>query len=166
MKKNLTLAALLIGAATIGHAQTAPRTATAATGDISRAEVKRELVEAFARADTNKDGSISVAEANAAQQRTADQAAANIAARAQQQFAAIDTDKNGQLSPAEFRAAAGKVNLATGEQIVKLIDTNKDGKVTLAEFEAQRLLQFDRADTNRDGKVTLQERQAATARSR
>lgn len=137
--------------------------APAASTNITRAQVVSELNAAFARVDTNKDGVISVAEANAAQARVAAQAAAEVEKNVEAQFAQLDKDKNGQLSLAEFKAGAPVPKMVPGDQLVKLLDTNKDGKVSAAEFQAQRLRQFDALDTNHDGIVTLQERQAAGA---
>lgn len=159
---------IIIGSACL--ALTAPAFAqaqsNARSANITRAELLAELNAAFARVDANKDGTISLAEANSAQQRVAAERAAEIAKTAAAQFAQLDTDKNGQLSLAEFKAGAPPVRVATGEQILKLLDTNKDGKISAAEFQAQRLHAFDGVDTNHDGIVTPAERQAATGGAR
>ena len=131
---------------------------------ITRAQVVGELNAAFGRVDTNKDGSINLAEANAAQQRVGAEAAAQVARNLEAEFAKFDTDKNGQLSLAEFKAAAPKPKMTAGADIVKLLDANKDGKISAAEFQAQRLSQFDRLDINHDGTIDPQEQQGALRR--
>jgi Ca2+-binding EF-hand superfamily protein len=154
---------MMIGTALLALATPAFAQAPAApaNANITRAQVVAELNAAFGRVDTNKDGVITVAEANAAQQRVAAERAKEIEQGVAAQFAKLDKDKNGQLSLAEFKAGSPPVRLAGGEQVLNLLDTNKDGKVTSAEFQAQRLRAFDSVDTNHDGTVTQLERQAA-----
>ena len=153
---------IIIGSALLALA--APAFAQAQVpGNITRAQVQTELNAAFGRVDTNKDGVINLAEANAAQQRLLVEQSAQIAKNVEAQFAKLDTDKNGQLSMAEFKAGSPTPKVASGDAILKLLDANKDGKVSAAEFNAQRLAQFDRVDTNRDGIVTQTELQAAAA---
>jgi len=156
----------IIGTALLALATPALSQAPAAQQNITRAQVQNELTAAFGRVDTNKDGAISVAEANSAQQRTAANAAAEIKKVAQQQFAKLDVDKNGQLSLTEFEAGARKVNVTSGQQIVGVLDAKKDGKVTMNEFQAQRLATFDSIDTNHDGIITPTEGAAASQRNR
>lgn len=157
----LVAAALAVPSAALAQGQAA---APAAAKPVTRAAVVQELDASFARIDTNSDGSISTAEADASQQQASQRLAARIAQQAEQQFAQLDTDKNGQLSLAEFKAAAVKPQVLGGQQVIGLLDSNKDQKVTLAEFRAKRLSQFDALDSNRDGTVTPQEMQAAQKR--
>ena len=146
-------ALLALGAPAVAQAQ--------APANITRAQVVSELNAAFGRVDTNKDGFISVAEADAAQQRVAAETAAKIAKDVEAQFAKLDTDHNGQLSVAEFKAGAPKPHMLPGADILKRLDANKDGKISSSEFQAERLGQFDRLDTNHDGAISVTEQQAA-----
>ena len=135
-----------------------------APANITRAQVVAELNSAFGRVDTNKDGFISIAEADSAQQRVGAETAAKIAKEVEAQFAKLDVDHNGQLTLAEFRAAAPKPNMLPGADILKRLDANKDGKISATEFQAERLGQFDRLDTNHDGTISVTEQQAARVR--
>ena len=162
-KRILAAAALLVPAAALAQAQPAQQPAPAAK-PVTRADVVKELDAAFARIDTNRDGAILKAEADAAQQRAAQQGAATSQRVAEQQFAQLDSDKNGQLSLVEFKAAAVRPRIVPGQQAINVLDANKDQKVTLAEFRARRLAQFDTLDADRDGIVVPQEVQAAARR--
>lgn len=99
-------------------------------------------------ADTNADGMISRAEAQAA--------LPGLAAR----FDAIDANKDGNLTLAELQAARG--SFARGEGWKKW-DANGDGQLSRDEVAAApRLSQaFDTIDANRDGVLTAEELQAA-----
>ncbi len=158
MTRHLIIASLLAGLAGPAFAQ------AKAPADISRAQVVGELTAAFGRVDTNKDGFISTAEAEAAQQRVGAETAAKIAKDVEAQFAQLDADHNGQLSIAEFKAGAPKPRMLPGAEILKRLDTNHDGKISSAEFQAERLGQFDRLDTNHDGTISATEQQAAQVR--
>lgn len=163
--KRFLIAALLVPSIASAQGQRMAQPAASAK-PVARGQLVRELDAAFVRIDSNRDGAILGAEAEAAQQRAEQSAAALSQKRAEQQFAGLDADKNGQLSLAEFKAAAAVPQMARGEAVLGLLDANKDQKVTVEEFRAERLAQFDALDSNRDGMVTAQETQAATARRR
>jgi len=129
---------------------------------VARTTVAAQLDTAFAAADTNHDGSLSIAEIQALEARDLQQMQAAIRARLQAQFKALDTNKDGQLSPQEFLAAAPGINSPPAAEILQKLDTNHDGKVSAAEFKAQRLAQFDRLDANHDGTLTPAEELAGT----
>lgn len=158
--KRFLIAAAFVPAVAVAQTQPAQTTAN----PVTRADLVKELDTSFANIDTNRDGSITTAEADASQQRAAQQAATRSQQVAQQQFNRLDTDRNGQLSLAEFEAGANKPRMVPGQQALNLLDANKDQKVTVAEFRAKRLAQFDALDINRDGTVTPQELQAARRR--
>jgi hypothetical protein len=154
----------MIGSALIALAAPALAQAPAANaqaGNVTRTQIVAELNAAFGRVDTNKDGTITVAEATAAQERVTAERLAEESKFVAARFAKLDTNKNGSLSLAEFKAAAPPIRLPSGQQVVSVLDANKDGMVTAAEFQAQRLRMFDTLDTNHDGTVTQLERQAA-----
>ena len=188
-------AALLVSAAAI--AQVAPSAAPAAAKAAkvhSRAEVQAKVTEHFAKLDTNRDGSITQAEADAARQtlRAArvERVKERRGDRRENAFARLDADRNGAISRAEWDAAgaqreqrvaqrdrngdgrpdrrgfrrAGMHGL--GGKMFTMADANKDGRVTLQEAQAAALQHFDTADANRDGQVTREERKQLHQRMR
>jgi hypothetical protein len=131
---------------------------------VTRAAVAAKLDSAFAAADTNHDGFLSVAEVQALENSELQKVQAALRARAEAQFKALDTNKDGQLSFQEFAAATPNVKATdTPASLVQKLDTNHDGKISMAEFRAQRLAQFDKADLNHDGIVTPDEERRAAA---
>ncbi len=112
---------------------------------------KLAVVEAIKAADTNKDGLISRAEAEAGLPRAA------------KHFDRLDTNKDGQISADEFKAGHHKVKHMHGAKA----DADKDGFITRAEADANapRLAKrFDEIDANKDGKISREEMQAAKAK--
>ena len=102
------------------------------------------------RLDTDGDGKISRAEAQAAP-------------RLAQNFDAIDTNHDGFLTKEELHAYAQQQRQAHWSRI----DTDGDGKISRAEAQANapRLFEhFDQIDTNGDGYITPEELHAAFAR--
>lgn len=160
-------------------------------GPTTRAELQKDLAERFAAIDTNKDGVIVQAEADAHREAMKKQWAERRDKRHAEHFAAMDTNKDNQISKAEFDAfhAARAEKRADGDRkggagddrqghrhgmkghwgggdLIARADANKDGKVTLAEFSAKPLQWFDKADANKDGTVTPEERRAAWEKMR
>lgn len=151
----------------------------------TRAEVEAQVKDRFAAADTNKDGAVTKAEADAHAASMKADWQAKAAERHAQMFTEMDADKNGQISRAEFdamhekrmaerqeargdrpdlgggRMHHGQAGGRMGFMWFERIDANKDGKVTLAEAQAKPLEMFDRADANKDGTLTPEERKAA-----
>jgi Ca2+-binding EF-hand superfamily protein len=113
--------------------------------------------------DTNHDGSLSLAEVQAAQAKEAQQVRAALQAKLRAAFNQLDTNKDGQLSWPEFAAqgAAVKLSQPPATQVLQSLDTNHDGKVSAAEFRASKLPAFDKADLNHDGTVTPDEERRA-----
>jgi hypothetical protein len=92
----------------------------------------------FARLDTNNDGKVTLAEAQAG---------------AQARFTALDKNKDGVLTADE---------LGDGPHfMMKRADANGDGKVTLAEVQAQTQAWFSKLDANHDNVITKDELKAA-----
>jgi Ca2+-binding EF-hand superfamily protein len=138
-----------------------PVTVAAPPSPITRAQFLNQLNSGFAAIDTNHDGSLSLAEIQAGQQRDLAKVQAAARAKLEAQFRQLDTNHDGQLSLAEFQAIASVRANSTPQQILQQFDANHDGKVSAAEFNAPRLRQFDAADTNHDGVVSPAEAAAA-----
>ena len=165
---NSRLAAAAVAAAALASAagaQTAkPATATAPK-TITRAELTANIDAEFRGLDTNGDGKISTAEAQAAVGKRASEAEVELRKRQEADFRKLDTDKNGQLSLAEYEAAMSiKPNAGAATERLKMFDSNKDGVISAAEFRAPVLARFDAADANKDGIVSEAEAKAAAAK--
>ena len=113
------------------------------------------FAERLKAADTNGDGAISRAEA---------QAGLPMIAR---HFDQIDANKDGQITQDELRAFHEQRRVAMEQkrgEHWKKIDTDGDGRISRAEAQANapRLFEhFDAIDANRDGFITPDEMRAA-----
>ena len=105
------------------------------------------------RADTDKDGQLSLAEYQTARRTF---------------LLRYDTNRDGVLSGTEWTAGAKKVRndlAATGVDsselvdlgVFEMLDTDKNGTITPTEMDAAAAVRFARADTNHDGYVSLTE---------
>ena len=104
-------------------------------------------------ADTDKDGKISRAEAEAASPRMA------------QGFARVDKDSDGQLTSEEMQAARSDWREHRDDLRDQFVAADKDGDHALNLAEAQVAFpkiaeNFGTLDTNNDGKVTPEELRA------
>ncbi|KEZ78935.1 EF-hand domain-containing protein [Salinisphaera hydrothermalis] len=108
-------------------------------------------------ADTNQDGKISRAEANAAQDRA---------------FTKLDTNGDGTVDEKEFDAGqpglpadATEQDKQRRHQVIaswfKHMDANGDGKISRSEYRKALQPYFDRLDTNGDGYISKDELRAA-----
>jgi hypothetical protein len=130
---------------------------------VTRAQFIAKIDQSFNTIDTNHDGSISLAEIEAAQAKEMAQVRAALEAKLRAAFNQLDTNKDGQLSWAEFAAQSTAVKLSQppATQVLQSLDANHDGKVSAAEFRASKLPAFDKADLNHDGTVTPDEERRA-----
>jgi len=185
MKKLLIgSTALLASVAAIAQVAPAPSPAPQAKAAKvhTRAEVQAKVAEHFARLDTNRDGSVTKAEADAARTALHSQVAERREDRREQAFERLDSNRDGAISRAEWdahavqrqqsvaardrdgdgrrdgRRSAGGGMHTLGGHMFEMADANKDGRVTLQEAQAAALRHFDMADTNRDGQITPDER--------
>lgn len=146
-------------------------------GVIQRSEVEAKVKEFFGKFDTDKDGSVTRAEAQAGREMMRDKMLAH-------HFDKMDTDRNGNISRDEFVAghqkpdsgvadkehkmhAGMRHNMGHGSNAMHMFDRadgNKDGKVTLSEASAAALKHFDEVDTNHDKQVMADERRAFHAK--
>jgi len=173
------LAALLAGVAIAQpgpHPEGPPKT---------RAELQAKVAERFKQSDTNGDGFVTKAEADAARAKMRETFTDRRQERRIERFAALDKDRNGSLSREEYLAPPppgdrknargpghdgkpgphGRDMMRGGGAWMgnwfERMDANKDGKVSLAEAQAQPLAMFDRMDTNKDGTISPEEHEAA-----
>jgi Ca2+-binding EF-hand superfamily protein len=149
----------------------------------TRADVQAKVAERFARLDSNRDGFITRAEADAARQQLRTRFAARSGERRERAFERLDTNRDGAISRAEWdsRAAQRQQRLARrdrdgdgrpdvrggrrglgmmglGGRMFEMADANRDGRVSLAEAQTAALRHFDMMDSNRDGRLTPEER--------
>jgi hypothetical protein len=151
------LAAALLGAPAVLHAQAQP----AAPQSLSKTQYLANVQGEFGELDTNKDGTLTGAEIDAARAKAL---ATAVDRRADEMMAELDSDKNGSLSRAELVRGL-KPSREPGPAPVLAMDGNKDGKVTSAEFKSGMEARFARLDGNKDGVITQAElRTAAPSR--
>jgi Ca2+-binding EF-hand superfamily protein len=107
------------------------------------------------RVDTDSDGAVSRAEADANAPRLASE------------FDKVDADGNGKVTREELEATGKKAHHARGKDWWKKVDTDSDGSISREEAEANAprvAKDFTQLDTNADGKVTPDELMAARKR--
>jgi Skp family chaperone for outer membrane proteins len=154
----------------------------------TRADVQAHVSKLFAKLDTNRDGFVTKAEADAVHAQRAAKIGQRMAERGARTFERLDANKDGQISRQEWdsgrqmrqqRIAAGepapggrmdgmhrmggmhRAGMGFGGHMFAMADVNKDGRVSLAEAQQVALQHFDRADVNRDGTLTPEERRQA-----
>jgi Ca2+-binding EF-hand superfamily protein len=118
------------------------------------AEMKAHGEERWKAADSDANGSLSLAEAQASSPWVGER------------FAKLDADSDGQLTPDEMAAARrqGHERMRThAVERFKAADTNGDGAIDLAEAQTglpSLAEKFSSVDSNNDGKVTADELKA------
>ncbi|WP_205479716.1 EF-hand domain-containing protein [Sphingomonas arenae] len=140
----------------------------------TKAEMLRHVQTMFTRADANRDGSITRAEAEAVRSEWRAQRQARRGERGAAAFDRIDSNRDGSISRQEFDAhraqrqarrtdggtqRAGIGRMALAGRMFDMADGNRDGRLTLQEATAAASRHFDMVDTNRDGTVSREERQ-------
>jgi hypothetical protein len=192
MKKLLIASAtLLASAAAIAQVAPANSPAVAPAAKVhTRAEVQAMIAQHFAKLDTNRDGALTKAEAEAARQSMHSQRGKLRADRREGTFDRMDSNRDGAISRGERDAASaqreqrmmardgngdgrrngrnwGRGGMASlGGHMFEMADGNRDGRVTLQEAQAAALRHFDMADVNRDGQITPEERKQMRQRMR
>lgn len=148
-------------------------------------DIETRVKDHFAKLDTNKDGVVEKAEADAARTKMRGE-------RRAERFAMLDANKDGSISQAEFDAAhaaraegkpdgdgrkgmgrhhghggkGGMRGMGGRGDLFTRADANNDGKVTLAEALTKPTEHFKMMDANKDGTVTPEERKAAHEKMR
>jgi Ca2+-binding EF-hand superfamily protein len=142
---------------------------------VTRDQAVAKAEERFAALDGNRDGRVTVEEAQQARQ-------ARRAERQGQMFDRLDANRDGQISREEFgqrlamraerrgergmrRGMRGGMNGAGAERRAMRM-FGEDGAITREEFRQRALQRFERLDANRDGTVTVEERRAAREQMR
>ena len=148
----------------------------------SRAELGAHVRTMFEKLDTNRDGYVTKAEAQAAKAGRAERIAKRMERRGARSsehrlanrgamFDRLDTNRDGSISRTEFEAAPARHE----RRVVVRTDRNADGVPDGPRAHGMRAMRmgmgmglrgrmFDMADANRDGRVTLQEATAAAYR--
>jgi Skp family chaperone for outer membrane proteins len=153
----------------------------------TRAEVQAKVAEHFARMDTNRDGFVTKAEADAASEALHAKWAERRDERGDRTFEKLDTNKDGAVSRGEWdaRQAQREQRIADrgdrgpmksgfhhggmggfGGHMFDMADANHDGRVSLQEAQAAALQHFDMVDANHDGQITPEERMQMHQRMR
>lgn len=172
-----------------GAAPQAPEPSTVHT----RAEVSAKVAAHFAKVDSNRDGVVTKAEADAAAEafraKWAERRKDRRENRADRMFERLDSNNDGSVSRAEWEIGhaqkeqriASRGHDGDGRKqgmramhgmsgfsgrMFDMADADKDSRVTLQEAQAAALRHFDMADTNRDGRVTREERREMHQRMR
>ena len=142
----------------------------------TRAEVGAHVQKMFERLDTNRDGFVTKAEAQAARGNHAERIIKRMqrhgggegvrgAPNRGAMFDRLDTNRDGSISRSEFEAAPRR-------QEHRVVIRDRDGAAAPGAVREMRGMgmvglaghMFDLADTNRDGRVTLPEATAAAYR--
>ena len=155
----------------------------------NRAEVASQVQAMFARLDTDRNGWLTKAEADAGRAVIREKRIERRAERrADHTFEQLDTNRDNSISRAEFdaahaqhgdrraerrerkaeRTAKGGMRGAHtfGGRMFEAGDANKDGRMSLQEATSAALQHFDTADVNRDGQITREERKQVRQRMR
>lgn len=184
MKTFLSAAAALLASAAATAQVAAPPAPR--DGVQTRAEAVQRVQTMFARADADRDGFITQADAQArrgagagvrAERGQRGQRAADPARRAQA-FERLDANRDNMISRDEWARAealrgqkmaqrqavrgqrmAMRGGAMRGGAMLRMADANNDSRVSLQEATNAALQRFDRVDQNRDGSVTRDERQ-------
>lgn len=159
-----------------------------------RKDLEKMVERMFEDGDTNRDGTITLAEFNAEVTQRKERIIA-------ERFARVDSDRNGSISAAEFAAwqrTMGSVVLSNSQDIAQeslvpdelpleygrkddisllsrivkplsattIVEANADydAGMTLAELNAYQFITFDRIDANKDGWLTWDETESLMPR--
>jgi hypothetical protein len=139
-------------------------TAAAPAGN-TKVALDAQVRATFTRLDTNKDGYVDRAEADAAMNAGLTARQAQVRKARDAEFTAIDTNKDGSISRQEFAMVGAPKAPATGHSPwLDRNDIDKNGRVALAEALAKATNGFDLLDTDKNGTISPAEVRAARAK--
>ena len=189
--KKLLMGAAALSLAVPALAQVASAPAPQRAEKIqTRADVQAKVATHFAKLDTNRDGFVTKAEADAAMQAFRGKRDERRSDRREHAFERFDTNRDGTITKAEWDSAAAQRKQRVegrdgngegradrwrsgrggmggfGGHMFEMADANKDGRVSLQEAQAAALQHFDMVDSNRDGQITREERMQMHQRMR
>ncbi len=170
MKRSILAGAAAAAVLAVPALAVQQKSADGGARSVTRAETQAKVQAMFARADSNRDGFVAQAEAQA----LAGQGRGKL-------FERFDSNRDGSVTRAEAEAVAARADGRRGRQphsgLFARLDANGDGIITRAEFDARaadraKRMQgvrgavaarmFARLDSDRDGRLTAAE---VTARS-
>lgn len=136
-------------------------------GAVSRAEAEAAYAELFGRIDTNADDFLTQAELKAGHEAHRAEMKAEWAGKREGRPArepAADADPaRAEAWKARKEERKAKMQTKAAERFAAF-DTNSDGRWSKVEYTAHRLEHFTRLDTDADGNITAAEQEAARAR--
>jgi len=133
---------------------------TNADGAITRAEAEASVLAGFADVDANSDGFLTQDELQTAHEARR----AEMKAKWEEKRAGKEPrEPKGDRDPAKMEARKAKMETKAAERFAA-VDTDGDGQWNTAEFTAHRLEFFGKIDTDADGTLSAAELEAAEAK--
>lgn len=141
---------------------------------VTRAQVETRIRDMFARVDTNRDGFVTQAEAQAVRGAARAERRGDRADRRQDRFAHLDANRDGSISRDEFFARAERGDRAErGERRGQRAERRAERREDRLERRNQRggLMarlggkRFERIDADKDGRISLAEATAQRLRA-
>lgn len=133
---------------------------TNADGVVTRAEAEAAAQVMFAAMDANTDGFLTQDEMKAHRDTRRDEMKANWDEKKDGKD--MTGKPRGERDPVKMEARKDKM-AAKGVERFAAMDTNADGRLSTVEFTAQHLEQFNKVDTNGDGSISAEEHEAQRA---
>ncbi|GGD85384.1 hypothetical protein GCM10011515_01320 [Tsuneonella deserti] len=179
--RKLTLSIAAATLATAGVALAAPgMTGAMPQGDMTRAQAQAMATEHFAKMDLNSDGKIDAGDREARRAKMFDRLDTDKnGSLSRDEFNAAHRGRRGGMNHQGMNHEGMNHGQPAGDgahrmggkrgmrghmgMMTRMADANNDGAITQAEFTAAVLKHFDSVDTDHSGTVTAAERQAAHA---
>ncbi len=129
-------------------------------GTVARAEAEAAALVQFGEIDANKDGFLTQDEMKSAHEARRAEMKAKWAEKGEGKE---PRKPKGEPDPAKMEARKAKMEEKSAERFAAA-DTNGDGKWSSIEFTAEHLSHFAKVDTDGDGNITAAEQDAAKAK--